>query len=443
MSIHFSFTAQTRRKEPLLQAVHTLADRDGYSVQESNGGLWVDFCPMGGISINWEHEGGIMGQWNISGECYSTPAGAGFHKAAVDFVEALGNGPLKGLAVADETDYYNHRDFERLREEHFYAWLKMLVNVCRERQDSGEYSNLCLCWDLDQYQPEDIPETVVTPMGRFHISSMVKAVQSLGIGWLADRFFLWNQPEQDAVYYRNCALNLMWEKCCFAPSARSEQDALCNRTILDQLERAIRMDPRLPVPAGDYRLLCSLDGREPVIPDDTQEMENQYPVGYRRGHVTYSYGVLRLTLPGSYLYEQEEGENGRSCDLWWDGEAGSPEWRINGYRLREGEAVLDGGFEGMKDLEDLDMKYGRARWGWKELDGDGGGERCEAGATCDAGEPCIQVFCKAVSGPSLFLITVTCTGEEQRFGSYELLRKLKVVKDQEIVQQTENYEEKK
>ena len=26
-----------------------------------------------------------------------------------------------------------------------------------------------LCWDLEQYAPEDIPDTVVTPMGRFRL----------------------------------------------------------------------------------------------------------------------------------------------------------------------------------------------------------------------------------------------------------------------------------
>ncbi len=429
MSIGFSFTAQTRRKEPLLQAVNTLAERNGYRVEANDKGLWVDFCPMGGVSIEWEHDGGIMGQWNISGECCSTPAGAGFHRAAIEFVDALGNGPLKGLSVVDDTDYYSRRDFGHMREEHFYSWLKTLVNVCREQMDSGEYSNLCLCWDMDQYQPEEIPGTVVTPMGRFHISAMVKAVESLGIGWLADRFFLWNQPERDAVYYRNCALNLMWEKCCFAPSGRSEQDARCNRLILDQLEQAFRMDPKLPVPAEAYRLLCSLDGREPVIPEAAREMENQYPVGYRRSNVTYSYGELRLTLPGSYLYETEEWENGRSCDLWWDMTVDSTEWRINGYRLREGKAVLDGNFEGMKDLEDLDMEYGRARWGWKKMEAD------------QEDESYIQVFCKAVTGPSLFLITVSCSREEQLAEIYGLLRKLQAVQGQEIVQKAENYDQ--
>lgn len=424
MSIGFEFSARTRHKETLVQEVQRLAETGGRNVQEGENGLWISFCPMGGITLNWERENGLMGQWRITGECYSTPSGPGFHKAAIDFVEALGT--LKNLNVSDETGYAGHRDFQRMREEHFLRWLRMLVNLCRERLSAGDYSSLCLCWDLDQYQPEDIPGTVITPMGRFEIQSMVKAVDSLGIGWLADRFFVWNRPEKDAVYYRNCALNQLWETCRFAPSGRSSQDAACNRSILDGLERAYRMDSRLPLPMEAYGLLCRLDGREPLIPDTVPELETQYPVGFCRSNVTYGFGVLRLTLPGNYLHEWEEQENGCGCDLWWDGTSEGGVWRVNGYRLQEGEASLEGGFDGLKDLEDLSMENGRARWGWSALE--------------DEDEPYFQIFCKAVSGPSMFLMTVTYPREEQRDDIYGLLRKLKAVEDRKVETQTESYD---
>ena len=50
-----------------------------------------------------------------------------------------------------------------------------------------------------------------------------------------------------------------------------------------------------------------------------------------------------------------------------------------------------------------------------------------------------QVFCKAVSGPSLFLVTITSFEEGQRAGIYGLLGKLKAVKDQEPETHTEAY----
>lgn len=414
MSIGFEYSGRVRKKEELVKAVRELAAEGGQDILENENGLWISFCPMGGITLSWERENGLLGQWAVTGECCSTPAGPGFHKAAVEFIETLGRGPLRNLAVTDETEYYEHRDFERMKEEHFYRWLKMLVNLCQERLNDGENGSLCLCWNLDQYQPEEISGSVITPMGRFNSLSMVKAVESLGIRWLADRFFVWNNPEKDAGYYRNCALNQLWESCMFAPSARSQQDAACNSRILESLEHAFQMDSRLPLPMEAYRLLCALDGRTPVIPDTVQELETQYPVGFRRGNVTYGFGVLRLTLPGSYLYEWEALENGRGCDLWWEGSSEGPVWRVNGFRLQEGNASLDGDFDDLKDREDLFMENGQARWGWRE-------ETEEDGT-------CYQVFCKAVSGPSLFIITVTYSDEKQRLSIYKLLRKLKTVK---------------
>ena len=138
MSIRFAFGAKVRKKEALIQAVRSLAASGGQGVQEDNDHIWISFCPMGGISMSWEHEDGLLGQWVISGECYSTPCGPGFHKAAIEFVDALGRSVLRGLTVSDVTDYYRHRDFQRMKKEHFYPWLKMLVNLCRERLASGE-----------------------------------------------------------------------------------------------------------------------------------------------------------------------------------------------------------------------------------------------------------------------------------------------------------------
>ena len=69
------------------------------------------------------------------------------------------------LSVEDETGFYRHRDFQRMKEEHFYPWLRTLVEVCRRESGKG-VSGMQLCWDLEQYAPEDIPDTTSSPEGR-------------------------------------------------------------------------------------------------------------------------------------------------------------------------------------------------------------------------------------------------------------------------------------
>ena len=427
VSIGFTFTARTRKPESLKEYARKLAKEKGYGLLEAKDGFRFRLCPMGDLSLHWGEESGLFGQKEAAGECYSTPCGAGFHKAAVELLDELGTGPMKLISVDDETGYYEHRDFERMKEEHFYPWLKTLVRLCQEKVMSGEYENLCLCWNLDLYQPEVLPGTVITPMGRFDARTMVKTVETLGIRWLADRFFLWDGEEKDARYYRNTALNLLWEDCCFVPSDRRESDRICHEKILDHLERAAKMDPLLPLPLSAFEELCALSGRQPALPGTTPKMEETFPIGFRRGRITHAFGALRLQLPGAFQYEWEEEEEGKGNALWWDGNNDHPLWRVTGLRKREGNAEIKTPFDKEQDVEDLEMQNGRARWGWYEINDEDGRY--------------YQIYCEAVSGPSLFLITVTYAHAEEREELYELLRNLKAVKEAPPEEHTESYRE--
>lgn len=425
MSIGFSFTGRTRKPESLREYARKLAKEKGYGLMEGADGFRFKLCPMGELSVHWGKESGLFGQREVSGECYSTPSGAGFHKAAVELLDDLGKGPLKLVSVEDETGYYEHREFERMREEHFYPWLKTLVRLCREKILTGEYENLCLCWNLEQYQPEEIPGTVITPMGRFDARSMVKAVETLGIRWLTDQFFLWDSEEKDARFYRNTALNLLWEDCCFVPSDRRESDRSCHEAIMRNLEQAAKMDSLLPLPLSAYQEICALSGHEPAIPDTAPKMEETFPIGFRRGYITQAFGVLRLQLPGACQYEwEEEGDKGGNA-LWWDGSNEHPLWRVTGLRKKEGDAELKTPFEEERDVEELEIPNGRARFGWYEVHDENG--------------MYYQIYCEAVSGPSLFLITVTYSHLEEREELYGLLRKLKAVKEEPPEEHTESY----
>ena len=59
-------------------------------------------------------------------------------------------------------------------------------------------------------------------------------------------FFIWNEIEKDAVYYRNCALVLLNQSCFFMPSSRCETDKKVNDRIIECLEKALAMDSSLP-----------------------------------------------------------------------------------------------------------------------------------------------------------------------------------------------------
>ena len=408
MSIGFTFTGKVKKPETLIAAAKKLADERYYGLYQREDGLSVSLCPLGGCMwMSWKKEGGLFGQWAVEGECVTTPAGPGLHKAAVEALDAL---PIQKLAVEDETEYFQHRDFDRMLREHFHPWLKTLVEMCAQKVSEGGYSQMCLCWDLDSYMPEDVPGTVVTPVGRFSAQELREIAETQGVEAMAERFFLWYHPgKRDALYDRQVALNLLWELCYFAPSSRHEEDDSINRTICDNLEMAAKLDPALPLPRRAYEEICALARRAPALPDGP-ELEQEFEPGYRKGLVTCPIGALRLTLPGSYRYEREQWEDGKGCDKWADISSHSPIWRVNGYQKREGDASFTPVLKDDNDLTEHEIKGGAIRYGWREMD--------------DRERPYFQVRAEVITGPSLFVITVTYLEAEDRPGIVELMEKI-------------------
>ena len=418
MSIGFTFTGRVKKPETLLVAAQKLAEERGYGVYQREDGLSLSLCPLDGrVYMIWKKEGGLLGQWTVEGECVSTPAGPGLHQAAVEALDAL---PIQKLHVEDETEYYQHRDFDRMLREHFHPWLKTIVDMLTG-QFGDDHTNVCMCWDLDAYMPEDVPGTVVTPVGRFSGRWMRETVENQGIEALAERFFLWYHPgKRDALYNRQVALNLLWEHCHYAPSSRSQEDASNNEIVCKNLEMAAVLDRNVPLPRRAYEEICQLAHRAPALPDGP-ELAEEFEPGYRKGLVTYSIGPLRLTLPGLYRYQRAQWEEGKGCDKWWDETGLSPIWRVNGYRMNQGEASFTPVFQGDNDLTQFEIKGGAVQYGWRALEEDG--------------QPIYQVRAEVITGPTLFVITVTYLEPEDRPGIVELVKKI-TVQTQDVEKQT-------
>ena len=124
-------------------------------------------------------------------------------------------------------------------------------------------------------------------------------------------------------------------------------------------------------------------------------------------------GALRLTIPGSYRYEWEQWDENSGCDLWCDDAAQSPIWRVNGYRINQGAASFTPTLDGDNGLTELEIRDGAVRYGWREL-------------PQEDGQTLYQVRGEVITGPSLFVITVTYLDPEERPGIEELMRKISV-----------------
>lgn len=413
-NIDLTYTGKVRSKDNLVKAVQRLAKQRNLRVGVWAEGMRIVLCPRGYLDFAWSKEKGLFGQWALRGGCSTTPAGPGFHKAALELLEGLEQLGIREWAIQDRSDYQQDRNFEALRREWFLPWLEEQVRGVVDKTAPGEMGYLF--WEADQYRPSVVPDTVVTPMGRFPVAWLRERLDQGELEELAGWLFLWDAPGVDARQLRNRALKQLWEDCYFAPSDRSAQDEQINTAILDTLERSAAMDPSLPQPVADYRELCILADRTPNLPDDVPELEEFYPIGYRREEILQPYDQIVVPLPGIYHYEWENDGMGSMGGVWRDEESESPIWHLAAFRSSVGQAQFGLDLGELQDICTKELEEGKAHWGWKEL------------PPRKAGDDLLyRVSCEAAVGATLYVITITYLHPEHREDIYQRLERMTIL----------------
>ena len=149
---------RTKRRDPLLRKIAGICRELGYGIDMEETMLHIYPCPLAELAIGWRRKNILLSsQWELAGGCDTSQAGPGLHKAVAELLDRIGQENVTNLTVDDSTGYWEHRDFRRLKDEAFRLWLE------KQRGQKQEF----LCWDLDVYQPEHIPDTIVTSLGRF------------------------------------------------------------------------------------------------------------------------------------------------------------------------------------------------------------------------------------------------------------------------------------
>ncbi|MDV0445083.1 hypothetical protein MmiAt1_06390 [Methanimicrococcus sp. At1] len=311
MDLGFSFQTSPIRLEKAFALLNEMSEECGYDFYNFQNMVRITLCEAGKIFFYYENGA-------INGICQSNIGGPGFHAAAIDFIDKFETKSKLTVALDDTTEYHSHRDFERLKTE-FYDWLRDMIEVLSEETKHKSFDNIYFRWNMGEYTPENITNTVVTPMGRFSVSYL--AEQAKEIENLSKEFFLWNSRKIDPLYFRNTALSLLWVGCCFMPGSRSDDDLEVNHKIIALIRVVIHTDPTIPIPIDEYLELCALNNVEPLPTDNLVEHRSEFPIGYRRGMVQKHVGNLVIPLSGNYLYSVDSG-----YDVWYnEAEIG---WRI-------------------------------------------------------------------------------------------------------------------
>ncbi|HIZ01335.1 MAG TPA: hypothetical protein H9819_03660 [Candidatus Bacteroides merdipullorum] len=309
MSIYLTIKTRCSSAATFGKLLKVVARRHQVTLTHSRDKFSLSICRLGNMSFSYQTDE-KSGEIALLGRCCTTPAGPGFHKEAVELADEITDLNGYDFRIEDETGYYRNNDFHRLRNNYFLPWLRDILSLCRKQKD-GEYLSLAVGWDDEVYLPSDRKGLLITPLGFFNISSLLARLKHPGgLEGFADEFFVWPHEERDALFYRNSALNALWEDCCFMPSKRSAEDKETNAFILDNLEQAARLDSRLPFPKEAYLKLCECADYEPIDLSGLPELQTDYPIGYRKGELIYRLGNLEFRLPGQFIYFEKNGTHG-------------------------------------------------------------------------------------------------------------------------------------
>lgn len=422
MSIGFNLTTKCRSISSFQKLLDVVAGRHDASASHEEDYSELIICRMGMMTFGFETE---EGEVVVKGYCQTNLLGAGFHKAAIELADELVD--LNGFPfeMMDETDYYEHRDFERMRSEHFYPWLSNVMELCRERK-GGEYQMFAICWDYDKYMPQEVEGAVVSPFGRINVERFAEREEREGIAALAADFFMWNDAERDARFYRNTALSALWEDCYFMPSSRFDEDKAINDFIIRNLEKAAAMDASLPFPKEDYLLLCSLAEKDPIDISALPNYESDYPIGYRKGKVTYRLGNLSFAVPGHFIYFEQEDSRG-----YYDDDT-QEIWhvvRISAYSIPEEDIHYLEEHTGEMITEKF-FNNGKCRL--YDMGGD------------ESGNDEYVYQCQIITERQLSIFTISCSGKEEatRF-SMDFIERLAASKEEQhdkLLQQIEQWD---
>lgn len=302
--LHFTIT-EISAKSPSM-ALKLFLSRRQIEYENETDGIAVYFAQNGVLDLFFDDRFEY-----IDGEMDATYAGAGMFAEACELAEQLASA-LGGRLVFSSDDratYAHDRDFDKLRGLFLESFRQQLTWAVIDDRDGYQ---AYIGWGTDTYEPEELPGSIITFLGRYNIDELVDEIGRWGLEAVVDRRFVmrgtrYRGPDDNV---KN-ALTLLW--CTVQYNDHElvnavDQPAL---TAVANLELALDCDSHIELPIGDYLTLCRLLNHPPKNLTYARELDCHYPAGYLKGRIAYGFGsyLRKFKLPGMYGYtEQIPGE---------------------------------------------------------------------------------------------------------------------------------------
>ena len=267
----------------LYEVLAALCHREGIQIEDKGSHVEILACPQGKIVVT-EEDGNMILSAN------TRHAGAGFHAFVVDlFKDIQEEVPLGEYELIDDLEYANDEDFHRLH--HVYEnELDYVKNLILTDSDFRKKNYL---YDETYFLPIEDENKVMTSTGFMDRKEfMNKEIEDL-----MDDFYVWNDWDRDARFYRNAALTLLAKEGRGIYSKMNEETEKTANEIADYLEIAHEKDPDLKLPVKEYTELVDLLDRENKL-KDALPMDRE-AIQYRTREVYHLFEDARVVAPGT------------------------------------------------------------------------------------------------------------------------------------------------
>lgn len=276
------------------------------------------------------------GEARISGEMDCSFSGAGVYAEAVELAEALTHflGAQVSFLEDPRVTYTTDKDFDKLRHAFYLPIRQQLTFAINDDRDGLQ---AYLGWGTDAFEPMPIKGSLVTPLGRYDIERLLDEIKRYGFSYVCDhRFLMRNTYTDSADFYIKEALNIVCNSTVGSKKKNfSLQEQVALTQCLEELETALKLDPKCLFPKELYLELCDSIGRKPLVCDNVRDYGVHFDPGYFSGDIYYGFGhyLRRFKLPG-YL-SRDEVAHGE--DVFFSGD------EKNGFRL---ECEINYGYTG-------------------------------------------------------------------------------------------------
>ena len=271
-----------KRKNELYQVMGGLSEREKMQIEEVGEEVLIYACPEGTIHILEDEDQIIV-------EANTRHAGPGFHAFVVEFCCDIQEEVEGKYDLVDDLEYASDHDFKRLVSiyEDEITYLKdLLIKNPEVREKNYMY-------EASYILPLEKEQRIPTAMGDMDLKEFANMSESE----LMDSFYVWNEWDKNARYYKNAALLLLAKEGVGEYTTMNEFNIKIADEICDYIELAYQWNPDLPLPVSVYRETCARLGR----PDSLKkpiEME-QEPIQYRIGDVYHVWNDMKVVANGA------------------------------------------------------------------------------------------------------------------------------------------------